>query len=84
MAKKSKNTPKQRKQAKNLSENVLPQNILPMGERVEQDKNIYISQDAYKQIHKFTKNKTTNESGGMLIGTVIEALGKTNIIISSY
>lgn len=84
MAKKSKNTPKQRKQAKNLSENVLPQNILPMGERVEQDKNIYISQDAYKQIHKFTKNKTTNESGGMLIGTVIEALGKTNIIISGF
>lgn len=67
-----------------IIENALPQNILPIGERVEEDKNIYISQPVYKEIHKFTQNKTTNESGGMLIGTVIEEFGKTNIIVNGF
>jgi hypothetical protein len=67
-----------------IIENSLPQNILPIGERVEEDKNIYISQPTYKEIHKFTQNKTTNESGGMLIGNVIEEFGKTNIIVNGF
>ena len=67
-----------------ILENALPQNILPVGERVEEDKNIYISQPVYKEIHKFTQNKTTNESGGMLIGTVIDEFGKTNIIVNGF
>ena len=83
MAKKAKKQVKKAR-ANELPENMLPQNILPMGERVEEDKNIYISQAVYKEIHKFTKNKTTNESGGMLVGTVIEEFGKTNIVISGF
>lgn len=67
-----------------ILDSVLPQNILPIGEHVEEDKNIYISQNVYKEIQNFTKNKTTNESGGMLIGNVIDALGKTNIIIQGF
>ena len=67
-----------------IIENSLPQNILPIGERVEEDKNIYISQPVYNEIHKFTQNKTTNESGGMLIGEVVEEFGKTNIIINGF
>lgn len=67
-----------------ISENTLPQNILPIGERVEENKNIYISQPVYKQIHKFTKNKTTNESGGMLIGNIVEEFGKINIIVNGF
>ena len=67
-----------------IIENALPQNILPVGERVEEDKSIYISQPVYKEIHKFTQNKTTNESGGMLIGTVIDEFGKTNIIVNGF
>ena len=67
-----------------LPDNLLPQNILPMGERVEENKNIYISQRTYKRIRKFTKNKLSNESGGMLIGRVVEEMGKTNIIISGF
>ena len=73
-----------RKNEKILLEDTLPQNILPIGEKVEEDKRIYISQAVYKEIHKFTKNKTTNESGGMLIGNVIEEFGKTNIIIQGF
>ncbi len=69
---------------KMMFEAVLPQNILPVGERVEEDKNIYISQKAYKEIHEFTKNKTKVESGGMLVGGVVEELGKKNIIIQGF
>lgn len=63
---------------------LLPQNILSVGERVEEDKNIYISQQIYKDIHRFTQNKVTNESGGMLIGDIIEEFGKTNVLISGF
>lgn len=62
----------------------LPQNILCMGEQMPEDKHIYISQTAYKEIHAFTKNKTKNESGGMLIGRVVQAFNKTNIIINGF
>ncbi len=65
-------------------ENILPQNILAIGEHVEEDKNIYILQSVYKEIHRFTRNKNTDESGGMLIGTILEEFGKTNIIISGF
>lgn len=83
MAKKK--SPKKRgKTAEAYSKITLPQNILPVGERVLEDKNIYILQQVYKDIHKFTKNKTTNESGGVLIGTTLEEFGKTNIIINGF
>ncbi len=64
--------------------NVLPQNILMVGEKVDEDKNIYISQRVYRQIHKFTEGKTKNEAGGILAGNVIEEFGKTNIIINAF
>ncbi|MDE7435653.1 MAG: hypothetical protein K2N01_07535 [Lachnospiraceae bacterium] len=67
-----------------LEEKKLPQNICLIGEHVEDDKNIYISQTVYREIHKFAGNKTTNESGGLLIGTVIEEFGKTNIIVQGF
>ena len=62
----------------------LPQNILKMGGQVEEDKNVYISQSAYKAIHNFTKDKLENESGGMLMGYTLEGVGKTNIIIDGF
>lgn len=83
MAKKSKK-PNKKSPVNELPDNMLPQNILPIGERVEENTNIYISQAVYKEIHKFTKNKTTNESGGMLVGSIMEEFGKTNIIISGF
>ena len=79
MGKRVKNSKKKALQPA-LTENMLPQNILPIGDRVEENKNIYILQSVYKEIHKFTQNKTTNESGG----TILEEFGKTNIIISGF
>ena len=83
MAKKTKKN-QRKKVEKIIFDKTLPQNILPMGERVEEDKNIYISQAVYKEIREFTKKKTVNESGGMLIGNVIEEFGKTNIVIHGF
>ncbi len=81
MAKKSR---AKRSAVVDLPNNMLPQNIIAVGDHVEENKNIYISQSVYKEIHKFTKNKTTNESGGMLVGSVIDEFGKTNIVISGF
>ena len=82
--KKSDGKKKKKEKLPDLPDNALPQNIIAIGERVEEDKNIYIVQDVYKQIHKFTKNKLTNEAGGMLVGHVIEEFGKTNIMITGF
>lgn len=62
----------------------LPQNIVLVGDRDDTGKKIYISQTAYKAIHKFTKDKTKNESGGVLVGEVIEEFGKQNIVIRAF
>lgn len=80
MAKKTKN----KNEKKSTVQVSLPQNIIQIGERVEENKNIYIRQPVYKEIHKFTKNKFTDESGGMLVGSIIEEFGKTNIIINGF
>ncbi len=62
----------------------LPQNIFPVGERVFEDKNIYIHQKVYAQIHKFAANKTENEHGGILVGRVVNEMGKENTIIEGF
>lgn len=84
MAKKKNSKVKTEKNKKIQFDNILPQNIVSMGEHVEEDKNIYISQNTYKEIYRFTKDKTTNESGGVLLGRVIEEFGKTNIVICAF
>mgnify|MGYP006285940195 CR=1 FL=1 len=62
----------------------LPQNIFHMGEVGREGIKVYIQQAVYKEIQKFTLNKTTNESGGVLLGDVLYELGKTNIIVSGF
>lgn len=84
MAKKEKAKKRTKTEKAELREKLLPQNIFAMGEKVEENKNIYILQKVYKDIHKFTKNKTTNESGGMLVGYTIEEFGKTNMVIEGF
>lgn len=62
----------------------LPQNIVPLGEQNNEDKKIYISQKTYREIHRFTKDKTKVESGGVILGNVIEEFGKTHIVIRAF
>ena len=61
-----------------IREEVTPQNILMIGERGEENKNIYISQAVYKEIHNFTKNKTTNT--GSTIGSRNDITENTRLI----
>jgi len=79
-----KNKNKNRVKASTQSLATLPQNIMPIGERVYDDKNIYIHQKVYRQIHKFAEDKNKNESGGILVGKVINELGKDNTIIEGF
>ena len=80
---KNKNKKKKKSAVKEIQKG-LPQNIVAVGERVEEDKNIYISQKVYREIHRFTRGKTENESGGVLLGEVKEELGKTNILLYGF
>ena len=82
MAKKRGKKPAASKDA--AAENLLPQNIAPVGEHVEENKNIYISQKVYREIHKFAEKKTVNESGGVLVGRIIQAFDKTHIVIEGF
>lgn len=84
MAKKnaaSHNRDQKKKKAPDLS---LPQNIVLFGEQNPEDKKVYISQSVYNEIHKFTQDKTKVESGGVLLGNVIEEFGKTHIVIRAF
>jgi proteasome lid subunit RPN8/RPN11 len=81
---KNKKTKKPAKKPIEQIDSLLPQNIQLVGETSNDDKVVYISQSTYKTIHNFTKNKTTNESGGVLVGRVIESFGKTHIVISGF
>lgn len=84
MAKKEKPQKGKKTEIDELSGDLLPQNIVPMGDRVDADKNIYISQATYKKIQRFTSDKTVTEAGGILVGKEMEEFGKTNIIISGF
>ena len=85
MAKTKRKSTAARRSSKILFDEALPQNIVEIGQ-TDKDitKRIYISQQAYRTIRLFTKNKTTNESGGILVGQVIEEFGKTNILIRGF
>ena len=82
MAKKKKTTTGKQKPKQDLT--ALPQNIVMVGDQVDANKRIYISQETYQSIQSFTFGKTKNESGGVLVGNVIEAFGKTNIMIRGF
>jgi len=62
----------------------LPQNIRQVGDRVLGGINIYILQSVHQTIAKFAKAKTINESGGVLVGRVMDSLGKQNILITGF
>ncbi len=83
MAKKKSQVRQNLKRTKNTDLS-LPQNIVLFGEHDPEDKKIYISQNAYRDIHHFTEDKTQNESGGVLLGNVVEEFGKTHIVIRAF
>ncbi|AGF56589.1 proteasome lid subunit RPN8/RPN11/LysM repeat protein [Clostridium saccharoperbutylacetonicum] len=62
----------------------LPDNFITIGETDVNDVKIYIKQDVYNEIEKFSKADTTRERGGILIGDYAEVNNKKNVIISDF
>ncbi|MFT8350397.1 LysM peptidoglycan-binding domain-containing protein [Clostridium saccharoperbutylacetonicum] len=62
----------------------LPDNFITIGEIEVNDVKIYIKQDVYNEIEKFSKIDTTHERGGILIGDYAEVNNKKNVIISDF
>jgi len=69
---------------KNALKNILPQNIVSIGDSTLQDTKVYFFQRTYNEIHRFTKGKINGESGGILVGKVISEFGKNNILVSGF
>ncbi|MBN1046982.1 LysM peptidoglycan-binding domain-containing protein [Clostridium botulinum] len=62
----------------------LPVNFVVVGEIDVNDIKIYIKQNVYKEIEKFSKEDTSHERGGILIGDYAEINNKKNVIISGF
>lgn len=62
----------------------LPGNFIVVGNVEVDDVKIYIKQDVYKEIEKFSKIDTSRERGGILIGDYAEINNKKNVIISAF
>ncbi len=81
---KKKNDSKKNKKQVGFLEKTLPVNVQIVGEESESDIRIYISRTAYKTICDQAQKSLPNESGGLLIGDMIEENGKKNIVISDF
>ena len=62
----------------------LPLNFLSFGEIEHDDVKIYIKQDVYKALEKYSSSDTKKELGTILIGNYCEELGKTHVVVSDY
>lgn len=62
----------------------LPVNFISIGEVSVDDVKIYIKQDVYNLIEKFSREDTSHECGGVLLGNIIESSSKKNIVISAF
>lgn len=62
----------------------LPLNFLSFGEIEPDDVKVYIKQDVYKALEKYSLSNTSKELGTILIGDYCEHMGKTHVVISNY
>ncbi len=62
----------------------LPVNFVPVGNIKKDNVQVYIKQDVYKQIEKFSKEDTKNEVGSILIGKYIAEEYRYTVIISDF
>lgn len=69
---------------KSQSDAQLPVNFITVGEVDPNSLKIYIKQDIYNKIEKFSSTDTKREVGSILIGDYVEELGKVHVVISDY
>lgn len=75
------NTEKVKEEKGNIQ---LPVNFICVNEVSVEDAKIYIKQDVYKLIEEFSRQDTTRERGGILLGNFVEDNNKKNIVISAF
>jgi len=62
----------------------LPLNFTKIGEVQREDVQVYIKQDVYNNIEKYSSSDTHKELGGILVGDCFSDSGRHYVIISSY
>jgi len=62
----------------------LPVNFITVGEIDNDDVKVYIRQDIYKKIERFSCSDTAHELGSILLGDYSEALGGASVVVSEY
>ena len=62
----------------------LPLNFITIGEIESDDVKVYIKQDIYKRIEKYSHADTSKELGSILLGDYCEELVKTHVVISEF
>ena len=62
----------------------LPLNFITFGEIEHDDVKVYIKQDVYKALEKYSLADTEHERGTIILGDYHEELGKMHVIISNY
>lgn len=60
----------------------LPVNFVALGEIDVDDVKVYIKQDVYNWIEKYSRSDTGRELGSILLGSYVESLGKTSVVIT--
>ena len=62
----------------------LPVNFITIGEVDNDDLKLYIRQDTFFRLEKYSAEDKSHERGSILIGTYSESTGKQNVIISEF
>ncbi len=81
-----KNTREESLKEKNKQDNEidLPLNFVKVGNIKADDLNVYIKQDVFNKLEKYSAETTKKEVGSILIGKYLESFGKGQIVISGY
>lgn len=64
--------------------NPLPRNIYVVGEMRPDDEKIYIHQDVYRKLHKFSGEDTSRERGSILLGQNHFFQGNHHVVVQGY
>lgn len=74
----------QKKNDPDIADIPLPSNCIAVGKIAADDVQVYIKQDVYKQIEKYSRSDTSNELGSILFGEYTEKSGQTYVVISQF
>ena len=72
----------EQKKSEEPSTLALPMNLLSFGSIGQDDVKVYLRQDVYKELERFSAEDTDHERGTILLGNWTEEMGKLHVVIS--